>query len=101
MATAGMVHGTPDWQLDLMRESESAAMWEKLNAPTDKETLREGAKSLGQAIYELDGACDFVDDAAELLADTPEGDKVRSILDDMEHILKDLKSMREKWGAFR
>ena len=98
MATAGMAQGTPDWQLDLMRESESAAMWEKLNTPTDGETLRQGAKHLGYAIDELDHACDCVNEAAETLVDTPEGDKVRSILDEMEAILKDLKSMQKKWG---
>ena len=95
---AGMVRGTPDWQLDLMRESESEKKWEKLNTPTDGETLRQGAKSLGYAINELDEACDCVNEAAEMLVDTPEGDRVRSILDDMEAILKGLKSMCREWG---
>ena len=88
-----------EWQLDLMRESESAEKWEKLNTPTDGETLRQGAKSLNYALNELDEACDCVNEAAETLKDTPEGDKVRSILDDMEAILKDVKEMYRMWGA--
>lgn len=96
---AGDVVGTSDWQLNRMFESESEKQWEKLNTPTDGETLRQGAKSLGYAINELDEACDCVNEAAENLNDTPEGDKVRSILDEMESILKEMKAMQEMWRA--
>ena len=99
MKTAGMVQGTPDWQLDRMIETEAADQWARLNTPTDGETLRQAAKSLGYAIDELDVVCDSVNEAAEALKDAPEGDRVRSILDDMEQVLKDLKGMKEKWGA--
>ena len=97
MKTAGMVTGTPDWQLDLWFDQESDRMWQKLNTTTDGETLRQAAKALKFAINELDESCDCVNEAAEILVDTPEGDKVASILEEMENILKELKGMKEKW----
>ena len=97
--TAGMVQGTPDWQLDLMYAQESSDLWKQLNTETDGETLRQAAKSLGYAINELDEACDCVNEAAEALTDTAEGDKMLSILDEMEKILDELKSYRAMWGS--
>ena len=97
--TAGMVQGTPDWQLDRMYEGESSKAWEAQNTRTDGETLRQAAKSLDYAIGELDDACDSVNEAAEALVDTPEGDRVRSILDEMEEVLKSIREMQEKWRA--
>ncbi len=88
-----------DWQLDLMYESESARMWEEQNTPTDGEKLRLAGKSLDYAISDLNEGCDRVNEAAELLVDTPEGDRVVSILDDMKKVLKDLAEMRDAWRA--
>lgn len=97
--TAGDTYGTPDWQLDRMREIENDRIWAAQNTETDGETLRQGAKALGYAINELDGACDCVNEAAELLVDTPEGDRVSSILDDMEKLLEEMRQMQKKWRA--
>lgn len=72
-------------------------LWEMETMPTDGETLKLAAKSLNYAINELDGAADSVNEACESLADCPEYDRVKSILNDMEEILSDLKSMQERW----
>ena len=81
----------------IMIEEAAAQEWERLNTPTDGETLRQAAKSLGYAINELDEAADCVNEAAETLADTPEGDRIRSILDEMETLLKDMKEQKKRW----
>lgn len=86
-----------DYELDRMIEDFNAQEWEKLNTPTDGETLRQAAKSLGYAIDELDEAADCVNEAAETLVDTPEGDRIRSILDEMETLLKDMKEHKKLW----
>ena len=85
------------YELDVMKEQMDAKAWEKLNTPTDGETLRQAAKHLGYAINELDEAADCVNEAAEALVDTPEGDRVASVLEEMETMLKDLKKMQEAW----
>ena len=82
----------------VMVEESAAREWENQNMPTDGETLRQAAKSLGYAIEELDVAADDVNEAAETLIDTPEGDRVASVLAEMEILLKDLKKFHEEWG---
>ena len=82
----------------VMVEEAAAREWENQNMPTDGETLRQAAKSLGYAIEELDVAADDVNEAAETLIDTPEGDRVASVLAEMEILLKDLKKFHEEWG---
>ena len=70
--------------------------WEEENAPrTDGETLRQAAKSMRQAVEDLDKTLDLVNEAAEILVDTPEGDKVASYLKSMEDILSDLRKMQQ------
>ena len=81
-----------------MIEEAAAQEWERLNKPTDGETLRMAARSLGFAIDELDSAADSVNEAVELLADTPEGDRLASTLEEMESILKTLKGFQKEWG---
>lgn len=83
--------------VDLIAEKEAAKAWEELNMPTDTETLHQAAKSLGYAIEDLDTSLDLVNEAAELLVDTPEGDRVSSLLQEMESALKDLRGMQRKW----
>lgn len=81
-----------DTNIDLMIEQAIDAEWERLNRP-DGETLRQAAKCLNRAIEGLDRAADDVNEASETLVDTPAGDRVASILHDMEDLLCDLKSM--------
>lgn len=89
----------PMQDVDAMIGADAAREWEKLNTPTDGETLRQAAKSLGYAINELDGAADCVNEAKETLLDTPEGDRIASVLDSMESLLKELKEYQKKWSA--
>ena len=92
------VIGYPIQNIDAMYEAESARMWEEQNMPTDTEMLHLAAKSLRLAATDLDTTCDLVNEAAEAIVDTPEGDKIASILGEMENILKDLREMAEKWS---
>lgn len=98
MVTAGMCNGTPDWQLDRMYENENSILWEKQNKPTDETTLKLAAKSLFLAIEELDSSCDLVNEACEMLVDTAEGDRLSSVLQDMERTLKEIREMQTKWA---
>jgi hypothetical protein len=56
------------------------------------------ARSLGFAIDELDSAADSVNEAVELLVDTPEGDRLASVLEELESVLKTLKGLQKEWG---
>lgn len=98
MTTAGMCNGTPDWQLDLMYETESGVLWENQCKPTDETTLKKAADSLFLAIEDLDRSCDLVNEACEWLVDTAEGDRISSVLQDMEKLLKDIRGMQSKWA---
>ena len=80
----------------IMYERQSEQMWEEQNAPViDGETLRQVDRSLRFAIEELDKACDDANEVCEILADTPFGDRVASVLHDMEDLLCDLKTMQK------
>ena len=98
MVTAGMCNGTPDWQLDMMYENESRILWENQNKPTDETTLKLAAKSLILAIEDLDISCDLVNEACEMLVDTAEGDRISSVLQDMERTLKEIRGLQAKWA---
>ena len=82
----------------IMVEEAAAQEWERMNMRKDGETLRMAAKSLRFAIEELVRTADFVNEAAEALVDTPEGDRVASILDEMESVLITLKGYQKEWG---
>ena len=81
----------------VMIEEAAAQEWERINMRTDGETLNMAAKSLQMAIEDLDLATDEVNEAAETLVDTPEGDRVASILEEMESVLKSLKEYQAEW----
>lgn len=99
--TAGMVNGTPDWQLDLMWEGESARIWEEQNAPDPYETQMKNAAidmkcacgdtGISKAIY-------YLMDAQEELKGTPMEDKVGSLIEVLEDIECDIRSLAEKYG---
>lgn len=87
-----------DTNIDAMFERAVMDEWEKQNAPEiDGETLRQAARSLRISIEELDKAADSVNEAAETLVDTPAGDRVAAILNDMENLLTDLKAMQKNF----
>jgi len=87
-----------DQELDRMYEAAIADEWEEQNRDSvDGETLRQAARSIRLAIEDFDTSCDLVNEASELLVDTPEGDRISSVLDDMEKILDSMKEMQRKW----
>lgn len=90
-----------DRELDRMYEAAAAQDWEEQTATkkADSEMLKLSARSLGWAIEELDNSADFVNEAAENLVDTPEGDRVSSILADMETMLAELRKLKKKFGG--
>lgn len=88
-----------DAEIDAMYEAESARIWEEQNMQTDTEKLKLAARSLTWAAEDFDKCCDYVNEAAEELVDTPEGDKVASVLGEMEILLKEMREMAGKWGA--
>lgn len=92
------VIGYPMQNIDAAYEAESARIWEEQNRQTDTELLRLASKSLRLAADDLDSTCGLVNEAAEAVVDTPEGDRIASILGEMESILKGIREMAEKWS---
>ena len=85
-----------DMELDRMVEQAAADEWEAQNAPAaDGEILRLAARSMQYAVDELDKTLDLINEAAEILKDTPEGDKVASYLADGENVLAELRSLQK------
>lgn len=82
--------------VDLMIEREVAKLWEEQTAPAvDGETLRRAAQFMRCAVCEMDKAADFVYAAAQKLEDTPQGDRVTSVLFDMENMMTNLKQLQK------
>ena len=82
-----------------MWEQESARIWEEMSKPIyDGETMRQAERSMRWCVEEMDKACDSANEAAELLVDTPLGDRVSSILHDMEDILCEIKRMQKAFA---
>lgn len=86
-----------DTTLDMMIERATEKLWEEQTMPTDETTLKLAAKDLEFAIDELDHAADWVWTGMEELKDCVEYDRVASIMQEMESILKDLKAMQKAW----
>lgn len=104
MRTAGMVTGTPDWQLDLMYEGESAEMWEKANEqpkePLDfiePNNLLEAYSKLWTAkTCDFDNALRWISEAIENLKGTPEADRLASIYDAVSDLSYEVRKIYEK-----
>ena len=85
-----------DLELDRAVEQAAAKEWEEQNAePADGAKLKQAARSIRLAVEDLDKTLDLINEAAELLVDTPEGDKIASYLNDGENVLTDLRKMEE------
>lgn len=91
---AGDVKGTPDWQLDSMRDLENEKAWEA-QEKLDTQKLRAALPDLQIAIESLRGAIHCMNAAAVILGDTPTGDKVMSVMDGLEDTLCDIKALRD------
>ena len=95
---AGDVVGTPDWQLDIMFENESARLWEHLNRPDPEEDrMKKAAVDLRAACEFLTFASDRMADAMNVLHDTPMADRVKSFLQNQEEMTIDLYDLCEKY----
>ena len=87
-----------DWQLDLMIENERNRAWEELNAPDPYDSaLKDAAKEMEKAIADLNGAIENLVGASAELDETPNQPKVDSLIEALEEIGCDLRSMKEHW----
>ena len=80
-----------------MIEARTAREWEEQNMTADGATLKLAARSMQYAVDELDKTLDLVNEAAEILVDTPEGDRVASYLNDMENTLTELRALQQSF----
>lgn len=86
-----------DAELDRIYETAVAQDWEEQNKPIDRTKLLKAAQAMYFAITDLDEACNSVNEAAEALAETAEGDRAASLLNEMTTILRELTELRKKW----
>lgn len=84
-----------DLELDRAVEQAAANEWEEQNKQTDGERLRMAARSMRYAVDQLDKTLDLINEAAEALVDTPEGDRVASYLNDGENVLTELRKLQK------
>lgn len=83
-----------DLELDRAVEQAAAKEWEEQNAPEVGKWLRQAGWKLEQAVLNLGLVLSDVHQAAMILNDTPEGDRVASYVDEIENVLTDLKTLQ-------
>ena len=100
--TAGMTHGTPDWQLDNQYEAESAAEWEKQNGTEVTALNRKSFDDLNRAWAALETArtefeCaeDCLCTAMKYTEGTTEGDKLTDLYQTFVDLKLDIQKIRE------
>lgn len=94
MKTAGMVKGTPDWQLDKMYEDESDRLWtEQQEQPKANplkqfgfDELNDAHSSLCVPLLDCQSIVKFIGDAINAIPGTPEADKLASIADEVSDL---------------
>jgi hypothetical protein len=72
--------------------------WSEPVRVLDGETIRQVDQALRFATEELDKACDSMNEAAVLLEDFPDGDRLQSLLHDMEKLLAEAKAKQQEYG---
>ena len=103
--TAGMVKGTPDWQLDNQYEAETAAEWERQNAPDVEPINPLNCKNFDQInlawaqleTMKTEFGCietNFTN-AIDAIRNTPEADKLASIFDQMSDLVLEITNIRK------
>lgn len=80
---AGDVTGTPDWQLDRMYETDTAAALEKAYAEPD---ITEQVKELEEARRTLDRVVDNLLAAEDAIGESPLADKIRQAMYEVQDI---------------
>lgn len=89
---------TPDWQLDMMYETESDRMWEVMNAREDEWNKKLDAVGfINVALEQLDKATDSLVGAKDAVKNLPAEDRIASLISDFEDLVCDLNSLRQKF----
>lgn len=87
------------WQIDAMWEAEAAAEWERLNAPDPYEQeMKDAAIDMKLSGEGTDQAIKYLMDAQGELEGTPMADKVGSLIEALEELECDIRSLAEKYG---
>lgn len=90
--TAGMAHGTADWQLDLMRERENARIWESQQR-TEQDYLV--MSKLEAALNAINVAESKLGTAADYAEGTSFEVKIQSVIDSLEQLETDIRKLKE------
>ena len=94
MKTAGMVVGTPDWQLDNMFENDLAKSVDEFFCdPIYADTI----KDLKKVENELEEIEALLASAADDVSGTPEEDRITSIRYDLEQIEISIRHQRKRF----
>lgn len=86
------------WEVQAMWEADTAALWERLNAPDPYEKeMHDAALNMRLAIEMINKAEDYLADAVTDLSGTPMEDRIQSFLNDMEDLHSDINYQRYKY----
>lgn len=86
------------WQVQEMWERDTAALWERLNAPDPAEKyMQAAAVDMRQATSLIDKAENYLVGAIGKLSDTPMEDKVNSLLNSLMDLRIDIRQLAEKY----
>lgn len=104
--TAGMVRGTPEWQLDNQYEAETAAEWARQNAPEeepinllnrkDYDTLISAWAALENVKAEFGLMETNFAKAMEKIPNTPESDRLASIFNQLSDLMLEVTAIRQR-----
>ena len=87
------------WEVQEMWERDTAALWERLNAPDPAEKyLEEASKSLKVAVQEADKAADSIAEAAAVLSGWPMQYKLDDLVEAVENIRIEVNRLAEMYG---
>ena len=96
--TAGMVHGTPDWQMDMMYESESARMWEEQNEhDRNWDKMLEAVGFLNVALEQMNKVTDSLVGAKEEVENLPCEYKIGSLIESYEDLICEVEKIRQQF----
>jgi hypothetical protein len=86
------------WQVQEMWETDTNAMWERLNEPDPAEPyMRSAAVEMNKAVDLVDKAEDFLVGAISELSETPMEDKVTSLYDALMNLRVEIGHLAEKY----
>lgn len=102
--TAGMVQGTPDWQLDRLYEIESERLWEEQQEepkanPLEKydfDALNDAHSCFTVIKSDYRSIIKYIGFAIDAIPGTPEADKLAEISDTISDLWADMKEISAK-----